>query len=117
MKEQFFSYEKSLLTLGTALLVFSLVGCNGSVAIDETHIWYGSERMRNDPAVVAHEECHQKQMRKVGGSDIFWYKYWNKDKTFRCQAEIECGADTTHFACQDFKFYIEDTSDKNTKWK
>lgn len=116
MERRSSSSEKAAQVVGSALLLFALASCNASVAIDETHVWYGSEMMRNDSNVVAHETCHQKQMVKIGGDEIFWHKYWNKDNAFRCKAELDCGADESHFACSDFKFYIEDTRDKNTKY-
>ena len=108
MNERTRSYlERPRRVVGFAFLVLALVGCNGAIAINENTIWYGSERMRNDPRVVEHEACHQQQMKDIGGANIFWKKYLDEDNAFRCQSELACGETEEHFACQDIKLRIE----------
>lgn len=44
-------------------------------------------KYRDDIALLAHERCHQAQMKRVGTS-AFWWRYLT-DKAFRQQSEVE----------------------------
>lgn len=44
-------------------------------------------RYRTDIALLAHERCHQAQMKRVG-TRTWWYRYLTS-KAFRQQAEVE----------------------------
>ena len=45
------------------------------------------QRVRGQYAYVAHEQCHQEQMRKTG-TWTFWWRYLT-DQQFRINAEVE----------------------------